>query len=373
MREGLRQVKSELGPEAIILHSRRVRKKGIAGFFAPAQVEITAALDGPARIAAPRPGAGASRPGRYPADPAAVEPGARPASIRPPFLPDVMPGGYAPVYPGKGDRFWRVLLERHDVDPDLVDLVFHEAEGSLADPADPAPEALALALAGATDRRMPRGGEKTSRIQVFVGPTGVGKTTTLAKLAARYAFFHHEKVGLITVDRYRVGAVEQLATYAEIMGLPLEIVVTPRELPLALSRLEACRRILVDTAGRPTGDYGQIQDLAACVRQLLPAEVFLVLSATTRRQDLRLIAENFANINYNRLIITKLDETGSFGALLNAPHHTGCPLVYLTDGQNVPEDLRLALEQDLVALFFGEGGVEAWPTRQKSCGSMPVR
>ena len=203
-------------------------------------------------------------------------------------------------------------------------------------------------------KRLKTAPEKGAQIQVFVGPTGVGKTTTLAKLAARYALYQGERVGIITIDHYRIGAVEQLRTYADITGLPLEVVMTPRELRHALDKLSGCQRILIDTAGRSTLNLVHIQELANYLGNLPPAEIFMVISATTKAQDLKLISENFRCMNYNRLIFTKLDETNTYGVLLNGIYLTGLPVIYITTGQSVPDDICLADLDKISSLILGE-------------------
>lgn len=372
VREGLQRVKRELGPDAMILQCRKARRRGFSGLFAPPGIEIIAAHDG-----ASSPNIGENSAPEIKASSGRALPGTTRMEQREATsgTGERKPVETTGTLPASRNRFhlWQALLERHDLDPVLLEAILAELENNPADLFIPAPEKTALTLVEETIRRIPRCNEKTNRIKVLTGPTGVGKTTTLAKLAARYSLFHREKVGLITVDHYRVGAIEQLSTYAGIIGLPVETVLTPEELPAALARLEGCRHILVDTAGQSTGNPEKIADLYAYIEQLLPAEVFLVVSATTRRQDLQLIADSFSVLHYNRLIVTKMDETGSFGALLNAPYYTDCALVYLTDGQSVPEDLQLARETNLESLFFPGGGETDWTTRLKSCGSMPPR
>ncbi|NLA27831.1 MAG: flagellar biosynthesis protein FlhF [Firmicutes bacterium] len=257
---------------------------------------------------------------------------------------------------GRGElenhSYWRNYLERQDIDP----AIGNELLAGLSEkPGGPGLgwASMVLALQEQLTSRVPVTGEREYRTLVLIGPTGVGKTTTLAKLAARYALTFKEKVGLITIDHFRIGAVEQLKAYAEIIDLPLEVAITPADLALSLERLSGCDRILVDTAGRSTGNLNQIDELSDYMELLLPAEVHLVISATTRWQDIRHITGNFMKLQYNRLLITKLDETASYGAVLNGAYHTGRPLIYLTDGQSVPDCLKLAGEMDWAKLFLG--------------------
>lgn len=204
-----------------------------------------------------------------------------------------------------------------------------------------------------------RKGERTARRRVIalVGPTGVGKTTTVAKLAAQYALFGNRSVGLLTVDTYRIAAVDQLKTYAEIINLPVEVAYTPDEVAQALERLAGREIILMDTAGRSQKNRGQMAELKAYLAAAQPEEVCLVLSATTKHRDLEECLEQFRGTGYQQLIFTKLDESNAFGALYNCSQLAQTPISYLTFGQNVPDDIEEASQERLVDLLVGTGAV----------------
>jgi flagellar biosynthesis protein FlhF len=183
-----------------------------------------------------------------------------------------------------------------------------------------------------------------------VGPTGAGKTTTLAKLAAKAHLEHGRRVGLITIDTYRIGAVPQLAAYADILGVPLEVASTPDELSHALARLDDRELIFIDTIGRsPLG--GGVDGLVPFLAVAGADEVHLVLSATTRAQDSEKAARSFARLVPNRLIVTKIDETDDHSAVAAACRMTGLPLTWLGTGQEVPDDLESATAARLAALL----------------------
>ncbi|GAA0365194.1 flagellar biosynthesis protein FlhF [Bacillus horti] len=203
--------------------------------------------------------------------------------------------------------------------------------------------------------RVPVTEEKQQRVQCFVGPTGVGKTTTIAKLAANIMFNEKKKVGFITSDTYRIAAVEQLKTYANIMQIPLEVVFSPDDLQDALTSLRECDVILMDTAGR---NYKQ-QEYIAELRELLlngrdDMQVHIVLSLTSKYPDMVAIMEQFKQIELNGLILTKMDETQSYGPIINLLHQYSTPLAFMTNGQNVPADLIHADEETIVNLLLGE-------------------
>ncbi len=174
---------------------------------------------------------------------------------------------------------------------------------------------------------------------VFLGPTGVGKTTTMAKLAAHYLQNQDRDILLVTLDNYRVAAAEQLHIYAQIMGLPLEIVSTPEQLSTVLRRKGVNKLTLIDTAGRNPWDERGLEELNEFTSQGQDFENYLVLSATTRDDDLHGIVDRFSSLGLNGLVFTKMDETRHYAPLVNLQHRTGCPLTYLTAGQRVPEDL----------------------------------
>jgi flagellar biosynthesis protein FlhF len=191
------------------------------------------------------------------------------------------------------------------------------------------------------------------RLVALVGPTGVGKTTTIAKLAANHRLREKKRVGLITVDTYRVAAVEQLRTYADIIDLPMEVVATPREMREAVSRMRHLDLVLMDTAGRSPRDEVKIQELRSLLAEAEPDQVMLVLSATAGARSLTTTAERFANVGTSALLLTKLDEATSLGHLASLVRDCRLPISYLTDGQNVPDDIQVADRRRLAYLMLG--------------------
>ncbi len=179
-------------------------------------------------------------------------------------------------------------------------------------------------------------------VVVLVGPTGVGKTTTLAKIAANYSINHNKKVGLITADTYRIAAVEQLKTYAEILGMPIEVIYSISEINDAKDKYKDKDIILIDTAGRSNRNKTQFDELKMQVDACLADEVFLVLSTTTGMRNCREILANYDFLKDYKLLFTKLDETPSFGIILNARRLTNKNLSYVTIGQSVPNDIEVA-------------------------------
>ncbi len=184
----------------------------------------------------------------------------------------------------------------------------------------------------------------------LVGPTGVGKTTTIAKLAAAYKLRHGQSVGLVTSDTYRIAAVEQLRTYASIINIPLKVGMTPEEVRAACDSLSDCGVILIDTAGRSQHDSQRVEELASFIHAAQPHETHLVLSAGQAEAVQLSAAERFASIRPTALAITKLDEAVSFGALVNVVSKIGLRVSYLTTGQEVPDHMELAKSERLARL-----------------------
>lgn len=186
----------------------------------------------------------------------------------------------------------------------------------------------------------------------LVGPVGVGKTTTIAKLAAHYALVEKRKVALVTMDTYRIAAVEQLKTYGQIIDLPVRVVYSPSEIRDALNSFAGYDLVLIDTAGRSQKNTAQIAEVKAMVEGA-GCDTYLVLSASTRERDLDDQVERFSEARVDRLVFTKLDETNSFGTLFSVASRHRIPVSYLTTGQKVPEDIEIATATRLAELALG--------------------
>ncbi|EGL14635.1 MULTISPECIES: flagellar biosynthesis protein FlhF [unclassified Paenibacillus] len=248
-------------------------------------------------------------------------------------------------------------LEEHllaqEVQPDLVRQLIESARRDLAASAD---EAEARQAAEAVRKRMlalfppPQGKpiSADSKIVHIVGPTGVGKTTTIAKLAADQVLKQRRKVGLITSDTYRIAAIEQLRTYANILDVPVEVVFSPADLTRALHNLREADVIFMDTAGRNFRNEMYVSELNTLIRHQGPSETVLVLSLTSKYSDMKAITANFSKFKVDKVLFTKMDETYSYGAMLNLLDEFPIRLSYVTDGQNVPDDIMVADENRIV-------------------------
>jgi flagellar biosynthesis protein FlhF len=195
--------------------------------------------------------------------------------------------------------------------------------------------------------------EKKPVVAIFIGPTGVGKTTTLAKIAAEYSLNSQKNVGLITADTYRIAAVDQLKVYAEIMGIPLTVIYSPGEIKGALEKYSDMDLILIDTAGRSSKSKAQFDELVELVEVSEADEVYLLVSACTSMRNCNEIIKNYSFLKDYKLIFTKIDETSVLGTILNVSFLTGKKLSYITNGQNVPDDIEVACVDSIIKNLLG--------------------
>ena len=191
-------------------------------------------------------------------------------------------------------------------------------------------------------------------VVALIGPTGVGKTTTLAKLAANLKLKERHRVGLITLDTYRIAAVDQLKRYADIIGSPLRVVSAADDLTEAIASMSQCDFVLIDTAGRSPNDTLKLNELKGILATIEPDEVHLVLAATASQQCLELAISRFGEVRTDKLIFTKLDEAANLGVLLNVARNGNKTLSYLTTGQDVPDDIEVGRGRRLAQLILGD-------------------
>jgi len=313
-------VKEALGPEAIILSTKTVRKAGDKSRNAkPPAVEVVAATDRPGdepRKSCGRPSSPFSTKATPKKDPA--------GSQEDPFLQRILSAGLSP------DFVARLVEEVRALRQEARDWRTPESYQSY----------LRWKLMEAVEVTGP--GMEGTKIWAFIGPTGVGKTTTLAKLAAHFSLRFNKKTTLITLDTFRIGAIDQLKTYARILRLPLEIATGREELEEIIQRNHHQDLLLIDTAGRNPYQPGPLEELKYFLAVDPRVENHLVLSATTKDFDLAQIVQRFSVFPIRSYIFTKIDETEEYTSLFNQLLRYKRPLSYLTHGQKVPEDIELA-------------------------------
>ena len=352
MREALSQVRRDLGGHAVILNTREVRGRRLFGLGRREWIEVTAASEPPPEVAVKflAPSATALDPkfrDRLGHLHAMVEGLTREGRLEH-LLPD-LPGELVPTYASLLEAEVPEILARR-----LVRLVAERIEPDEARDPVALRDALRVAVETCLPIAPPIGVVPGVRkVVALVGPTGVGKTTTVAKLAANFKLVHGLRPGLLTVDTYRIAAVEQLRTYAEIIDLPLAVANAPSEMDAAIDSLGDVDLVLIDTAGRSPRDEVKVRELADFLEVARPDEVHLVLSATTGEKSLRAAVERFARVRADRLILTKLDEADGLGGVLAVIGQANRPVSYLTTGQAVPDDIEPADRARLAALILG--------------------
>lgn len=197
------------------------------------------------------------------------------------------------------------------------------------------------------------------KIVFFIGPTGVGKTTTIAKLASDFKLTRSKNVAMITADTYRIAAVEQINTYASILDVPVNVIYSPSEIVESIEELSDYQMIFVDTAGRSHKNTEQRDEIIEMISNVRNSDIdadiviFLVMSVTTKYRDMVNICDAYKSLNSYRLLFTKLDETDSVGNILNIKLYTGAPISYITCGQNVPDDIESVDVQKLAKSLLG--------------------
>ncbi len=254
------------------------------------------------------------------------------------------------------------LLREQDLPEELAARLIDEISPRFDAEANPSADAVHAALLERLVALLPSDAEDAYGVEpgahgprriAFVGPTGVGKTTTLAKIAATLRLKRGLRVGIVAADTYRIAAVDQLRTYAEILGLPVEVASSPRDAARACEQLSDLDVILIDTAGRSQKDHMKVSELRAFIASAQPDETHLVLSATAGSRTLAREAEAFCALGVDRLVLTKLDEAESFGPLVALAIRLGKRLSFFTHGQEVPDHIEVARSRRLAALVLG--------------------
>jgi flagellar biosynthesis protein FlhF len=347
-KEALQMVKKEMGPEAVILRTRNIPSPRGSD-----RIEVTAAIDyetpaGLASVQMGRDSVSTDRHWQY------LEKevreikdlllGVESNSILPPDL-----------YFNHDLRNQYTNLKQFGLRSDIItDIMSNKVESREKEPVSQTQilkESLYRVMERISFEDRPEN-EKSHRIFSFVGPTGVGKTTSLAKLAALSAISRGERTAMITLDTFRIAAVAQLKTYAQIMDIPLEVVMNKKELSTALKKHHDYDSVFIDTAGRSPKMEKDIHELNRLFDVPEKIHHYLVLSATTRYEDLLWAEERFKVFPYSSYIFTKLDETIDASSMVNFLVSKGKPLSYLTTGQQVPEDIEVASKKKLATLLL---------------------
>lgn len=399
-KDAIEMAKQELGGNAVVMNIKKVRPKGLAKLFVRSKVEVTAALEEDVSYTETGKTVGSARESAdiIPASQIPMPPmpdkedeqsiqdklkklemlleqqmstgsGNRDIPVYqdvPEPVEEPVKTVYVPPEEQEDERtvackeLIRKQLIQNEVEEEIADLVMDEINRSL-----PMNASLDQILASVYQKLILMMGQtypveevkKDARTKFifFLGSTGVGKTTTIAKIASRLKLGKEADIALITADTYRIAAVEQLKTYANILSVPLKVIYHPTELAEIVEDMQEYEYCLVDTAGRSHKNKEQIEDIRTLIEQVPigDRQVFLVLNAATKYSDLVEIAEVYADLTDYSVIFTKLDETSSAGAMLNIHVKTKCPMSYVTTGQNVPDDISEVNPQKVAKQLLG--------------------
>ena len=349
VRDALRAVKDDLGPSALVLSTRMVRSSGLRGLMGARVVEVTAALER-VEVSDERQAETASRPASHDSQSSRTRPG------------QMFSRGTARTSQAAGlgdplDARARGVAARLTASGLGTDLAAKVARHPALSARSAGPDAVRSAVAD-TLAPLTAGVDDFAPIEVFVGPPGVGKTTTIAKIAAQTRATSTSRVWLVAADGFRVGAVEQLRLYAEIIGAPFLIARSGEELASTLNGVR--RPLLVDTAGRSPRDSGNAEILEVLAGRK-DVRRHLVLPADTTAEQARRIIDRFSPARPDRLVLTRLDETATLASLVDVIGDYKLPVSYLAHGQNVPDDLQRATPAALSDWVLGEtiGGAGA--------------
>ena len=321
MKEALFLIKKDLGLDAIIVSTHRVKEKGLRGFFMPAKIEVTAVLE-KAEVDEVREELGQIR------------------NLLTNFS-DSKNQAASKTLNTEYNSFQNEIkqcLTNMEIDSHIVDLLLKDIKLNKSKEeikADIQDRIISI-FQPVTARNL------KTKIMAFVGAPGVGKTTTLAKIGAIYSLFNSFNIAFITIDTYRVGAIEQMKIYGDIIGASVDIVTSPEELREAVEKNEDKDLILIDTTGRPSQNLYQLAELKSFLDVLDLVDIYLVINATTSKRDMLRILDDYKMIAYSKMIITKIDETVAPGSIINAAYYTGLPIAYITNGQDVPDDIEVA-------------------------------
>jgi flagellar biosynthesis protein FlhF len=375
--EAIEKAKKELGSDVVVMSVREVKPQGFFRMFKKSTFEVTAAIEEkdpyPVSPRPPIPATVKQEANAKPAEAKTME--AKPMEEKPSEMPkeelkeeikeenkEELKEERPNALTAEAFDFVRILYKQlidNEVNEKYANQILEEVEQFIRPGAS-----VDMILANVYQKLILRFGRPEplevekgkTKVVFFIGPTGVGKTTTIAKIASRFKVEQNDPIAFITSDTYRIAAPEQLRVYANILDVPMSVVYSAEELNDTLDKMRDYALVFVDTAGFSHRNETQREDISKLIKNLDPEwdkEVYLVVSATTKYRDLLDIVDIYSEISDFKLIFTKLDETSAYGNLLNIKLYSGADLSYMTTGQNVPDDIELFNIQKIVKQILG--------------------
>lgn len=364
MQEALLKVKMDLGADAVILNTRKMKRPGMFSFLRPPLIEVLASLEEEENEGKEIAQASNAKVEQLEGKMHDMEEmlakiykqmSEQPAQAVAINSDKVVSDPMAGIY-----HVFVENMRQNDVEESVIDEIVKALKAKGIDSNTSMNEVFAVFQKELLSRLGNSQGielneNKKPKVVMFLGPTGVGKTTTLAKLAANFMIKEKKKVGMITADTYRIAAVEQLKTYSEIMGTSITVIYSPKEMKDAIKKHSDDDLILIDTPGKSHKNKKHFDEIKEIVKAAEPDEAYLLISATTKMKDCKEIIKAYSFIDNYKLIFTKIDETASLGVVLNVREITGKPLSYMTTGQSVPDDIEMIDVANLTKKLLGNG------------------
>jgi len=388
MQQAMQQIRLELGDDAIIINSVREPLKSVRQLLGRRNIEVTAAVDD-APVNTPEPqllapespallpeeGTVRTRPALKPGPPEARLERVIPGRIVPTRLPEPIltltseteNSWFKTILQQELDKEeagldnnittkWKKILRQIEVNDSVTDILFNDFNLDIEQLGLPPEDIIRVYLREQLIKLLRPAYERKNgaRINTFIGPTGVGKTMSLVKLATRSKVVEKKQIAMIAVYNHRFGAMEKLNYYGNIIGSPVDVVMTPAELAQAVDAHRDKDIIYIDTEGRPSMNRSQVLELHSFIGAVSePQNLHLVLSTSTKNLDLIRIANDFRSVGYNKIVMTKMDETDTYGAMLNLVCNTGVPVTHVTNGQNVPDDIERLSPKRFAEILLG--------------------
>lgn len=348
MPEAMEKIRKELGEDAVILVSKNISTGGFFGLFAKKKIEVIAAVDEHQKKVKTK-------------TPAAKQVDRQNEAL----LTEIRELKKELKQMKKqsienNNQIFEVsqILQKHDLHPALIERINenlmkrYEQQQMRAIPFDVQKKWVSEFLTHLLKTRKIGGFQYEKRLLNIIGPTGVGKTTTIAKIAAKAVLKDNKKVAFITTDTYRIAAIDQLKTYAELLNVPVEVAYNLHDFKEANEKFRHFDLVIIDTAGRNFRDKQYVEQLKNIIDFNEEMETYLVLSLTSKYEDMREIIQQFNHFPIEKVIFTKKDETSSYGAIINVMDEFSLGLAYITDGQNVPEDIIVPSTDYIVECLF---------------------